>query len=208
MTVSHRTPPLAAGSIASAVDVLRARRLRVSAARRLVLEALFAAERPLTADEIAAGLEGWLPASDLASVYRNLDTLEEVGLVRHFHLGHGAGRYSLAAAGDLEFVTCEACGAFEAVAPSRLDRARELIARELGYQARFSHFPIAGLCAACQEPAARNGHAGPLRLDDARGPDEDPLLQTVRSKTWADVGPDEERDRMMSETTRGVTDGR
>ena len=130
VTVPHRTSPLAATSVETAVDMLRARGLRVSAARRLVIEALFAAERPLTAEEIAAGLEGWLPSSDLASVYRNLDTLEELGLVRHFHVGHGAGLYSLASAGDLEFVTCERCGAFEAVAPGparrrpRADRAR------------------------------------------------------------------------------------
>jgi Fur family ferric uptake transcriptional regulator len=149
MTVSHHTPPLAADSVGSAVDELRARGLRVSAARRLVLEALFAASKPITADEIAAGLEGWLPPSDLASVYRNLDTLEQVGLVRHFHLGHGPGRYQLAAADDREFVTCERCGAFEVVDPARLDAARALIERELGYRARFSHFPIVGTCADC-----------------------------------------------------------
>ena len=151
MTVPHRTSPIAATSVETAVHVLRARGLRVSAARRLVIEALFAAERPLTADEIAAGLEGWLPASDLASVYRNLDTLEQVGLVRHFHVGHGAGLYALASAGELEFVSCEQCGALEAVAPGRLDGVRELIQRNLGYRARFSHFPLVGTCAACQK---------------------------------------------------------
>ncbi len=154
MTVPHHTSPVAASSVETAIHVLRARGLRVSAARRLVIEALFAAERPLTAEEIAAGLEGWLPASDLASVYRNLDTLEQVGLVRHFHAGHGAGRYSLASAGELEFVACERCGALEAVAPGRLDRVREEIERQLGYRARFSHFPIVGLCAACHEEHA------------------------------------------------------
>ena len=151
VTVPHRTSPVAAASVETAVHVLRARGLRVSAARRLVIEALFAAERPLTADEIAAGLEGWLPASDLASVYRNLDTLEQVGLVRHFHVGHGAGLYALASAGELEFVSCEQCGALEAVAPGRLDGVRELIQRNLGYRARFSHFPLVGTCAACQK---------------------------------------------------------
>jgi Fur family transcriptional regulator, ferric uptake regulator len=151
VTVPHRTSPIAATSVETAVQVLRARGLRVSAARRLVIEALFAAERPLTADEIAAGLEGWLPASDLASVYRNLDTLEELGLVRHFHAGHGAGLYSLASAGDVEFVTCEQCGALEVVPGGRLDGVRVLIQRELGYRARFSHFPIVGICAGCQK---------------------------------------------------------
>jgi Fur family transcriptional regulator, ferric uptake regulator len=115
MTVPHHTSPLPAPSVEAAVALLRARGLRVSSARRLVIEARFAAERPLTAEEIAAGLEGWLPASDLASVYRNLITLEEIGLVRHFHAGHGPGRYALAATGELDFVTCERCGALEAV---------------------------------------------------------------------------------------------
>jgi hypothetical protein len=63
MTVPHRTSPLAAPSVQSAVELLRSRGLRASSARRLVLEALFAAERPLTAEEIAAGLEGWLPSA-------------------------------------------------------------------------------------------------------------------------------------------------
>jgi Fur family transcriptional regulator, ferric uptake regulator len=149
LTAAHLTPPVPAASVTSAVEALRARGMRVSAARRLVLEALFAAGRPLTAEAIAAGLEGWLPQSDLASVYRNLDTLEEIGLVRHFHLGHGPGLYTLAAAGDLELVACERCGTFDAVEPARLDGVRELIEAELGYRARFTHFPIIGTCADC-----------------------------------------------------------
>jgi Fur family transcriptional regulator, ferric uptake regulator len=149
MTVSHLTPPVHTSSVATAIDALRTRGMRVSAARRLVLEALFAANRPITAEAIAAGLEGWLPQSDLASVYRNLDTLEELGLVRHFHLGHGPGLYALAAANEVELVACEHCGAFEAVDPARLDAVRSLIEAEFGYLARFSHFPIVGTCADC-----------------------------------------------------------
>ena len=57
--------------------------------------------------------------------------------------------YTLAASGDVEFVSCERCGAFEAVPPARLDRARTLIERETGYRARFSHFPLVGACADC-----------------------------------------------------------
>jgi Fur family ferric uptake transcriptional regulator len=152
MTVPHHSSPLVAPSVEAAVDLLRSRGLRVSSARRLVIEALFAAERPLTAEEIAAGLEGWLPSSDLASVYRNLDTLEEIGLVRHFHAGHRAGLYAIASAGELEFVSCEGCGAFEAVPSGTLDAARALIERQTGYRARFSHFPMVGTCGACLRP--------------------------------------------------------
>jgi Fur family ferric uptake transcriptional regulator len=145
MTVAHLAPRKAAPTLASAIGAVRARGLRVSTTRRLILEALFATERPVTAETLA----GRLRCGDLASVYRNLERLEAIGLVRHVHLGHGPGLYALATPNDLEFVTCERCGAFEAVDAARLDAARELIRSEVGYLPRFTHFPIVGLCAGC-----------------------------------------------------------
>jgi Fur family transcriptional regulator, ferric uptake regulator len=109
-----------------------------------VLEALYAADGPISAETLTERLIG----SDLASVYRNLVVLEEVGLVRHVHLGHGPGRYALAGT-TLEFVSCERCDAHEAFDPYRIDAARALIERELGYRPHFTHFPIVGVCAAC-----------------------------------------------------------
>ena len=110
--------------------------MRVSTARRLVLEALFAAEGPVSAEAIAAGLDGRLPGSDLASVYRNLDMLEEIGLVRHVHLGHGPGPLRARRPPRAEFVTCERCGALRGRStPARLDAARGVIdARACGYR--------------------------------------------------------------------------
>ena len=149
MTVPHASPPLAAPDLDSAVEALRAHGLRVSAARRLVLEALFAAKRPVPAEQIADGLAGRLPRSDLASAYRNLETLEAVGLVRHFHVGHGPGLYGLTGATKSEYLVCDSCNAVRAVEPKRMEHLRSLIKQEFGYEASFTHFPIIGLCAGC-----------------------------------------------------------
>jgi Fur family ferric uptake transcriptional regulator len=155
MSVPHLTPPRPADGPPAAVAALRAGGLRVSAARRLVLDALFTADAPVTAEEIAGGLGGRVPPSDLASVYRNLDTLEGVGLVHHFHVGHGPGLYAPAANSAPELLACEGCGGLERV---RLDSVRALVQAQFGFAARFTHFPLVGLCAAClQEP----GHAHP-----------------------------------------------
>jgi Fur family ferric uptake transcriptional regulator len=152
MSRSHSAaPPVPASDLDEAVTVLRAHGLRVSAARRIVLQALFAAGEPVTAERIASGLDGRLPISDIASVYRNLETLEEVGLVRHVHLGHGPGLYALTSAGTREHLLCDRCGAVTSVDPSRLDGVRELIRQETGFAANFSHFPIAGLCPRCAD---------------------------------------------------------
>lgn len=149
MTIPQQSPQLSVDDLDAAVSIVRGRGLRLSAARRLVLEALFLADGPVTAEQIADGIGGRLPVSDLASTYRNLETLEHIGLVRHVHLGHGPGLYALASEGEREYLLCEHCDAFEAIAPERLDAAREAIERELGYRAHFTHFPIVGACAAC-----------------------------------------------------------
>jgi Fur family ferric uptake transcriptional regulator len=139
---------------AAAVDALRAAGRRASAARRLVLEALFAADGPMSADQIAGGIGGRVPCSDVTSVYRNLETLEEVGLVSHVHLGHGPGLYTLNHEGEREWLTCERCGDFRAVDPMLLDEARAAIQAAFGYRASFAHFPVVGLCEACQGAVA------------------------------------------------------
>ncbi|MET0513298.1 MAG: Fur family transcriptional regulator [Thermoleophilaceae bacterium] len=155
MTAPRTGPSLDAPDLDSAVDALRARGLRVSAARRLVLEALYGAPAPVTADQIAHGLAGRLPRSDLASVYRNLETLEEVGLIRHFHLGHGPGLYAPSSAAGREYLVCDSCSTVTAVDAEDMEPVRALIEERFGYEARFSHFPILGLCAECarEEPS-------------------------------------------------------
>lgn len=158
MTVAHPGPAVVVGDVEAAATVMRSRGLRVSTARRLVLEVLFAAREPIRAERIADGLDGRYPRSDLGSVYRNLETLERVGLVRHLHLGHGPGLYALADDRPREYLLCEDCGAVRAVVPAQLDRVRRSIRERFGYTARFSHFPIVGSCADCT--AARNGPDG------------------------------------------------
>ncbi len=155
VTVTRSSPTLATPDVETVLRAVRARGRRVTAARRDLIETLFAASGPVSAEEIASGLGGARAPVDDASVYANLETLEELGLVRHVHLGHGPGLWTLADRARCEFLHCERCGAWRAVEPSVLAEARAAIRRATGYEARFAHFPIAGLCPACA-PAARS----------------------------------------------------
>jgi Fur family ferric uptake transcriptional regulator len=151
--IGAKPPPGA--HLGEAIALMRARGLRASAARRLVLEALLVADGPMSAEQIAQGIGGRVPASDIGSVYRNLQALEDIGLVRHVHLGHGPGLHALVVGSEPEYLTCERCGDYRVVAPEELDTIRELIARQFGYQASFAHFPIVGLCANCARAVGR-----------------------------------------------------
>ena len=141
MTVPHLIPAVEASSAPAAFAALRANGLRLSTARRLLLRALYESERPLSAEELAGD-------GDVASAYRNLEVLEGLGLVTHVHLGHGPGRYQPAGR-PREFIVCEGCGDVSPLAPAAVDAVRTAVLDALGYRARFTHFPLAGLCGAC-----------------------------------------------------------
>ena len=155
MTLPSTTPVIAAPDLRSALRTLRNHGLRLSAARRVVLEALYAADGPLSAEQIAAGLGGRVPRSDVASVYRNLETFERLGIARHVHLAHSPSLYTIAAEGEREYLTCQRCAEFKALAPEELWEVRSMIRAKFGYRAKFSHFPIVGLCASCAEEVGR-----------------------------------------------------
>jgi Fur family ferric uptake transcriptional regulator len=157
MTVRPSVPAIDAPDIEAAIDALREQGMRVSAARRLILEALYAARGPLSAEGIAGGLNGRLPSSDIAGVYRNLEAFERTGLVRHFHLGHGPGLYVLAGRDDAEYVVCDSCGEILTLDRGALDDVRALIRKRFGYEAAFNHFPVVGRCPKCAGPASSKG---------------------------------------------------
>jgi Fur family ferric uptake transcriptional regulator len=156
MTLSPHGSDLPAENAREAVEAVRARGLRISAARRLVIEALFAAPGPLSAQEIAAGVPGYVNGSDLASVYRNLETFEELGLVRHVHLGHGPGLYEPGRDAGHEFLVCESCDAVQRLPREELADVHAAVRDGFGWEARFSHFPIVGLCPDCAGESADN----------------------------------------------------
>jgi len=147
VTEPVQTPPLRFEGKDEVFAALRAEGFRVSTPCRRVVEALFAADDPASAQRIAAAAE--LPEADLSSVYRNLERLEKLGVVRHVHLGHGPSLYMLVGTGEREFLLCERCGRARSLDPAELDPVRDEIERRFGHRARFSHFPIVGLCAEC-----------------------------------------------------------
>ncbi|MBV9334309.1 MAG: transcriptional repressor [Solirubrobacterales bacterium] len=144
MPEAPQTAPLHLATIEDAVVAMRERGLRLSTARRLVLEALFAADGAVSAQQLSRELN-----LDPTSVYRNLELLERFGAVRHVHLAHGAGLYVLAGRQEREYLYCERCETVTAVAVSDLDAARKLIEEQFGFQARFTHFAIVGICQLC-----------------------------------------------------------
>jgi Fur family ferric uptake transcriptional regulator len=136
-------------AIEDVVAALRAAGHRVSAPMKIVLEVLFAAEAPLSATDIAGGIGGRTPALDVSSVYRNLERLQDLGVVTHTHVAHGAGVYALARGPDREYLVCERCGRVTALEPGALEDVRERVRELTGFHRALRPLPIHGVCRDC-----------------------------------------------------------
>jgi Fur family transcriptional regulator, ferric uptake regulator len=133
----------------SVLNRLRGRGLRISTPRRLVVQTLFAAQRPLTANELASGLNGGADRLDLATVYRNLETLQELGVVVRLAATDGPARWRLVGDDEGGYLACHRCGALEEVAAAELDELRGLMRERYGYELSFTRFPLIGVCPSC-----------------------------------------------------------
>src|SRR5919112_4734307 len=89
---------------------LRAKGYRLTPQRQLVLEAVGALGHA-TPEEIATRVRHTASGVNISTVYRTLELLEDLGLVKHTHLGHGAATYSVSTDDDHVHLVCRDCGA-------------------------------------------------------------------------------------------------
>ncbi len=131
----------------------RLRRLgvRVTPQRLFVLEALELNSGHMTAEEIMQWASRRYPALNLATVYRTLDLLTQVGLVAQTDLGGGAASYELVGDSPHHHLACERCGSVIEMDEALLEGLRDETLRVYGFHARPRHLAIYGVCRACWE---------------------------------------------------------
>jgi Fur family ferric uptake transcriptional regulator len=124
---------------------LHARGLRMTAQRERVLGAV----RELghaTPEEIFDTIED----VDLTTVYRTLELLEQIGMVRHTHLDHGAPAYR-PAEDDHVHVICHDCGDVIDAPAELADSLEQRLRDERGFHLDRAHLTVFGRCATCTE---------------------------------------------------------
>jgi len=127
---------------------LRARGLRMTPQRSHVL----AAVRRLghaTPEQISDAV----PGVDITTVYRTLEVLEDIGLVRHTHFGHGAPAFRPAEDQHVH-VVCHACGRVSDAPESLADDLADRLRAEQGFVLDRAHFTVFGRCRDCAEQIA------------------------------------------------------
>ncbi|WP_131787748.1 Fur family transcriptional regulator [Protofrankia symbiont of Coriaria ruscifolia] len=132
---------------------LRSRGYRLTPQRQLVLEAV-ARLGHATPEEIVTEVRRTAGGVNISTVYRTLDLLEELELVSHAHLGHGAPTYHAASLAEHVHLVCGSCGKVQEI-PS--DVLADLVTRlrdDLGFSVDVSHVALAGRCGNCTDPGS------------------------------------------------------
>ena len=130
--------------------LLRSRGMRLTRQRQRVV-AVLAGREHATPEEIHEQVtaDGG-PEVSLSTVYRCLEALEELGIVRHTHLDHRAPSYQLADHDDHIHLVCNDCGSVSEV-PLTLARSLvRTIDERTGFAVDLTHVALHGSCSACR----------------------------------------------------------
>ena len=128
---------------------LRGSGYRLTPQRELILAAV---ERlgHATPDEVLAEVRKQSSAVNHSTVYRTLEVLEELGLVRHAHLSDRAPTYHSVTDHEHFHLVCRNCQKVISVDPDVLTPLLQTLDADHGFTADVGHLTVFGLCGECR----------------------------------------------------------
>jgi Fur family transcriptional regulator, ferric uptake regulator len=131
-------------------DRLRARGLRWTSQRRALVAVLSQTRGHVTGADLVERCRVQDPSTIPSTVYRTLDVLEELGIVRHGHGPDGREEYHVLPDAEHGHLHCRDCGAaWEITADEGASIVATLEAAR-GFAVDLSHVTIVGRCRACR----------------------------------------------------------
>jgi Fur family ferric uptake transcriptional regulator len=153
-----------AGSWVEVRDQLRARGLRWTPQRRLILDVLAATSGHVTGSDIVERCRERDAETTPSTVYRTLDVLEELGYLSHSHGADGREEFHVLPETEHGHLQCRGCGGSWELAPADTGHLVGDLERSTGFAVDIGHLTVSGLCATCQAagagPAGAPGGAG------------------------------------------------
>ncbi|MBI3334989.1 MAG: transcriptional repressor [Candidatus Portnoybacteria bacterium] len=107
-------------------------------------------KRHARVEDIFGALKNEHPLMSLATIYRNLKTLERKGEVTGFLHPDGAARYELRGNSIHQHLVCEACGAIREVELGFLEELSQNIKKRAGFTIHTHRLSMVGRCDGCK----------------------------------------------------------
>ena len=86
----------------------------------------------------------------MSTVYRTLEVLEELGLVRHAHLSDRSPTYHSVTDHEHFHLVCRNCQRVISVDPDVLTSLQDTLAADHGFDVDVGHLTVFGRCSACR----------------------------------------------------------
>lgn len=131
-------------------NMLKDAGLRVTDHRMLVLETVAKVKQPVTVYELVDELRR-KEDIDQATVYRNLSSLHEAGLLRRLDFNHGHAHYELETGSALHSIVCNNCETIEKIEGISIeDTVKKMLKKSKKFKTTTTHsMEIYGICRNC-----------------------------------------------------------
>ncbi len=132
------------------IQNLRARGFRLTRQRMLILDVM-RQQKHLTAEAVHDAVKQQCQTIDLATVYRTLHWLHNVGLLRKFDIGKDRLEFEYATATEHHHLICTGCGAEREIDNHVIECLQAHIMEHYDFEADPEHVALFGRCAQCRE---------------------------------------------------------
>ena len=131
-------------------EKLRGSGYRLTPQRELILDAVDRLGHA-TPDEVLAEVRKQSTSVNVSTVYRTLEVLEQLGLVRHAHLSDRAPTYHSVRDHEHFHLVCRNCHRVISVDPDVLQPLVNQLREAHGFEPDVGHLTVHGVCRACED---------------------------------------------------------
>ena len=131
-------------------EKLRGSGYRLTPQRELILRAVETLGHA-TPDEVLANVREQSSAVNVSTVYRTLEVLEQLGLIRHAHLSDRAPTYHSTTDHEHFHLVCRNCHRVISVDPDVVVSLADRLRQEQRFVIDVGHLAIFGHCVECEE---------------------------------------------------------
>jgi Fur family ferric uptake transcriptional regulator len=124
---------------------------RVTKSRELICEILEnSGHAHFTVDELYKKVTKKSSEVDLATVYRTLELLGQIGLIAHLHQAHGSGIYFLRNEENILHLICMSCERIIDISFETFTKINKLLMKETKFKSINNNFIYSGICENCK----------------------------------------------------------
>lgn len=124
---------------------------RLTNSRKAIVATLVASEGHITADDLALRVREQSPKVGRMTVYRTLELLCELGMVRPIYQGARAAHYILMTGGSHHHLICNSCHTVTEFETCVAEELSEQLSKQFSFQVSSHLLELHGLCTNCHD---------------------------------------------------------